>query len=232
MDWRGAAKGGTEVAGIDVTLGHRLAEIRQNVEALLPADRMVPVERAIAELAASGIESRILPVGALAPDFELPDQAGKPVRSADLITNGPLIIVFYRGRWCPYCVTTLETWNQWLPQIQAKGAGLVAISPQKPQHSFFTADQHKLAFAVVSDSGNAVARKFGLVYRLPEYLEQHYRRIFINLPNSNGDQSWELPLAVTYLIGQDGRVLFAHVSADFRLRAEPAEVLAAIPDRR
>jgi peroxiredoxin len=136
--------------------------------------------------------------------------------------------VFYRGRWCPYDVTTLETWNQWLPQIEAEGANIVAISPQKPQHTFFTADQHKLQFPILSDSGNAVARQFGLVYRLPNYLEQHYRRVFINLPNSNGDQSWELPLPAAYVLGQDGRALYAHASADFRLRAEPHETISTL----
>lgn len=228
MDWRGAAKGGTDVAGIEVPLRQRLAEIRQNVEALLPADRMAPVERAIADLAGSGIEDRALQVGATAPEFELPDHNGKLVRSAELLRRGPLIVVFYRGRWCPYCITTLETWNQWLPPIQAKGARLVAISPQKPQHTFFTADQHKLAFPVLSDLGHAVARKFGLVYRLPDYLEQHYRRIFINLPNSNGDQAWELPVPASYVIGRDGRIIFAQASADFRFRAEPSEAMAAL----
>lgn len=228
MEWRGAAKGGTDVAGTDVPLHVRLSKIRQDVETLLPPERMAPVERAIGELEASGIARQIMSLGAVAPEFELPDHSGKVVRAAELLAEGPLVVVFYRGRWCPYCVTTLETWNQWLPQIKAAGARLVAISPQKPQHTYFTADQHKLAFPVLSDPGNSVARKFGLVYRLPDYLEQHYRRIFINLPNSNGDQTWELPLSATYVIGQDGRVLYAHASADFRVRAEPADVLAAI----
>lgn len=228
MDWRGAAKGESAVAGIEVPLHDRLADIRQRVEALLPPDRMAPVEQAIAELRASRQQDRILPVGAPAPSFELPDQAGRLIRSADLLASGPLVILFFRGRWCPYDVTTLEAWNQWRPQLQATGGSLVAISPQKPQHTFFTADQHKLRFPVLSDAGNAVARQFGLVYRLPGYLEQHYRRVFINLPNSNGDQSWELPLAATYVVGSSGRVLLAHAEADFRLRAEPAEVISAL----
>lgn len=228
MDWRGAAKGGTELPGMDVSLADRLAEIRRNVEALLPPDRMAPIERAVAELASSRRAEQVLPVGAAAPEFELPDQSGKLLRSAELLEQGPFVAVFYRGRWCPYDVTTLETWNQWAPQLREWGANLVAISPQKPQHTYFTTDQHKLAFAVLSDAGNAVARQFGLVYRVPDYLEQHYRRVFVNLPNSNGDQSWELPLAATYLIGKDGRVLFGRADADFRRRADPAEVLDLI----
>jgi peroxiredoxin len=228
MDWRGAAKGGTAIAGIEVPLRERLEGIRRNVEALLPAERMAPVERAITELKESRRAEHILPVGAQAPAFELPDQAGQTARAIELLGRGPLIVIFYRGRWCPYDVTTLETWNQWLPQIEAAGARLVAISPQKPQHTFFTADQHKLLFSVLSDTRNNVAREFGLVYRVPDYLEQHYRRVFINLPNSNGDQSWELPLAATYVVGRDGQVFYARAEADFRFRSEPEEVIAAV----
>ena|SRR5215469_8764681 len=228
MDWRGAAKGGTAIAGTEVPLRERLEGIRRNVEALLPAERMAPVERAITELKESRRAEHTLPVGAQAPAFELPNQAGQTVRSIELLGRGPLIVIFYRGRWCPYDVTTLETWNQRLPQIEAVGARLVAISPQKPQHTFFTADQHKLLFSVLSDTRNNVAREFGLVYRVPDYLEQHYRRVFINLPNSNGDQSWELPLAATYVVGRDGQVFYARAEADFRFRSEPQEVIGAV----
>jgi len=227
MDWRGAAKGGTTVAGIGVRLAERLEEIRQNVDALLPAERMVSVERAIRELKESRLAEHILSVGVQAPAFELPDQAGRAVRSTEFGAGTSLIVIFYRGRWCPYDVTTLETWNQWLPQVEGAGAKLVAISPQKPQHTFFTADQHQLQFPVLSDAGNAVARQFRLVYRLPDYLEQHYRRVFINLPNSNGDQTWELPLAATYVIGRDAKVLHAKAEPDFRFRDEPQQVLGA-----
>ncbi len=226
MDWRGAAKGESTLPDVNVPLRARLAEIRHNTRALLSPEHLAPVDRAIAELQQSGIALRTLAVGATAPAFELPDQNGKIVRSAELLRSGPLIVVFYRGRWCPYCVATLEMWQQFLPRVEAAGAHLVAVSPQKPQHTFFTADQHALRFPVLSDAGNHVARQFGLAYRLPDYLEQHYRRVFINLQNSNGDVSWELPIPATYVIGRDGIVKFAFADADFSNRAEPEEVLA------
>jgi peroxiredoxin len=228
MDWRGAAKGESTVPAVEVSLRERLREIHERSRALIGAERMAPVDRAIAELEQSGLVDRILPVGAKAPEFALPDQNGKLISSAELRATGTRIINFYRGRWCPYCVATLEIWQQLLPRVREAGASLVAISPQKPQHTFFTADQHKLTYPVLSDAGNAVARQFGLVYRLPDYLQQHYSRVFINLPNSNGDQSWELPLPATYVVGQNGVVLYAKASADFTQRPEPEEVLAAI----
>ena len=231
MDFRGAAKGGSAPPDIAVPLRFRLAEIRANTRALLSPEHLAPVDRAIAELQQSGIAQRALAVGAAAPAFELPDQNGKVIRSAELLQSGPLIVTFYRGRWCPYCVATLEMWQQFLPRVEAAGAHLVAISPQKPQHTFFTADQHHLRFPVLSDAGNLMARQFGLIYRLPDYLEQHYRRVFINLPNSNGDQSWELPIPATYVMGRDGVIKYVFANADFTVRAEPEGVLAALEPR-
>jgi len=228
VHWRGAAKGKSQPPDVDIPLRQRLAEIRENTRALVSPEHSAPVERAVAELHQSGITARILPVGAIAPQFELPDQNGKLIRSAELVAAGPIIINFYRGRWCPYCVATLEMWQQLLPRLQAAGASIVAISPQKPQHTFFTADQHRLRYPVLSDAGNQIARKFGLAYRVPDYLEQHYRRVFINLPNSNGDQNWELPIPATYVIGRDSKVRYAFADADFTVRAEPQEVLASL----
>lgn len=112
-----------------------------------------------------------------------------------------------------------------LPQIQELGASLVAISPQTVQQSFFMADQHKLRFPLLSDSGNQVAREFGLVYRVPEDQQDIYRRAFINLPFINGDESWELPIPATYVFGRDGLVQYAFADPDYTERPEPEEIL-------
>src|SRR5229473_6081046 len=101
MEWRGAAKGGSGIAVPDVPLHQRLAEIRANTRALISPEHLAPAERAVEELKLSGIADRVLQAGATAPRFELPDQDGKLIRSADLLAQGPLIVIFYRGRWCP-----------------------------------------------------------------------------------------------------------------------------------
>src|SRR5215471_4873414 len=98
MDWRGAAKGESAIPDVTIPLRLRLAEIRHNTRTLLSPEHLAPVDRAIAELQQSGIVSRSLPVGATTPAFKLPDQNGKPIRSAELLRSGPLIVVFYRGR--------------------------------------------------------------------------------------------------------------------------------------
>jgi peroxiredoxin len=209
------------------SLQDQLDEITANTRQLVQAERLAVGERAVAELFVSGIEDHILPVGAQAPEFALKDSNGKLVRSADLLAVGPLILKFFRGRWCSYCVTELEAWRDLYGQVRERGGLLVAIGPQIQRQSDFMAGQHGLPFPILSDPGNTVAEQFGLVYTVPEYHQIYYRSILVNIPFVNGDQSWRLPLPATYVISSDGRVVFAEAHADFRVRPEPEEALAA-----
>ncbi len=209
------------------TLQDQLDEITANTRHLVQAERMAVGERAVAELFASGIEERILPVGALAPEFALKDSTGRLVRSRDLLALGPLIVKFFRGRWCSYCSTELEAWRDLYGSVREHDALLVAISPQTQRQNDFMAGQHGLPFPVLSDPASAVAEKFGLVYTVPEYHRAYYLSILVNLPFINGDPGWRLPLPATYVIGREGRVAFAEAHADFRVRPEPEQALAA-----
>ncbi|MGO9936731.1 MAG: peroxiredoxin-like family protein [Terracidiphilus sp.] len=208
-------------------LQDQLDEITANTRNLVQAERLAVGERAVEELFATGIEERILPVGAVAPEFALKDANGKLVRSADLLRVGPLIIKFFRGRWCPYCMTELETWRDLYGRIREHGALMVAVGPQMQRQSDFMAGQHGLPFPVLADTNNLVAEQFGLVYTVPEYYRDYYLSILVNIPFVNGEKSWRLPLPATYVIGRDGRVHFAEAHADFRVRPEPEEALAA-----
>jgi peroxiredoxin len=210
-----------------ISLQDQLDEITANTRKLVQPERLAVGERASAELFESGIEDRILPVGALAPQFELNDATGRLVRSQDMLALGPLVVKFFRGRWCSYCATELETWRDLYGQIRERGGLLVAISPQTERQSDFMAGQHGLPFPLLSDPGCVLAEKFGLVYTVPEYQRDYYRSIMINLPFINGDPSWRLPLPATYVIAKDRKILFAEAHADFRVRPEPDEALAA-----
>ncbi|MGA3083113.1 MAG: peroxiredoxin-like family protein [Terracidiphilus sp.] len=208
------------------TLQDQLDEITANTRQLVQAKRLAVGERAVEELFATGIEDHILPVGALAPEFALRDATGRLVRSQDMLALGPLVIKFFRGRWCSYCVTELEAWRDLYGQLREREALMVAIGPQTERQSDFMAGQHGLPFPVLADPGCAVAEKFGLVYTLPQYLRDYYLSIMVNLPFVNGEASWRLPLPATYVIARDGKVLFAEAHADFRVRPEPEEALA------
>ncbi len=208
-------------------LQDQLDEITANTRNLVQPERMAVSERAVAELFASGIEEKILPVGEIAPEFTLPDASGRPVRSADLLGLGPLVLNFFRGRWCAYCVTELEAWRDLYPRLRESGALLAAIGPQTSRQSDFMVGQHSLPFPVLTDPGCALAEQFGLAYTIPQYHRDYYRSILVNIPFVNGDQSWRLILPATYVLAPDRRVLYAQAFADFRVRPEPEEALAA-----
>jgi peroxiredoxin len=211
-----------------ISLQDQLDEITANTRQLVQADRLAVGERAIAELFESGIEDRILPVGAVAPEFALNDATGRLVRSEDMLALGPLVIKYFRGRWCPYCMTELEAWRNLYGQIREHDALMVAIGPQTERQSDFMAGHHGLPFPILADPGNTLAEQFGLVHTVPEYLRDYYLSIMVNIPFVNGEKSWRLPLPATYVIGKDRKVLFAEAHADFRVRPEPEEALAAL----
>ena len=226
MRWRGSNPDYDAVTGS--TLQEQLDALKARARSLLQPEIIAIHDRATQELHASGLASRILQVGATAPPFELPDRNGKVVHSADLLALGRLVVSFFRGRWCPYCIAELEALQAALPRIKEADASLVAISPQTVRQTDFLVDQHHPGFPVLSDSGNAVARSFGLVYQVPDYLRELYQRSFINLPLANGDSSWELPLPATYVLERDGTVLYAFADADHAHRAEPEDVLGVL----
>jgi len=210
-------------------LQDQLDDITAQTRTLVQPERLAIGERSIEELFRSGIEDRILPVGATAPEFALPDFSGKLVRSTDMLALGPLVVNFFRGRWCPYCVTELEAWRDLYPALRERGSLVVGISPQTQRQSDFTAGQHRVPFPLLTDAGCVVAEKFGLVWTAPAYLQRYYRGILLNIPFVNGDETWKLPIPATYVIDPSGKVLYAEAHADFRVRPEPEDVLRALP---
>ncbi|MEM9656723.1 MAG: peroxiredoxin-like family protein [Planctomycetota bacterium] len=163
-----------------------------------------------------------------APPFALPDAAGNQVELHSLLGEGPVVLTFYRGGWCPYCNIELRALQAALPEISAHGATLVAVSPQTPDQSLSTAEKNELEFAVLSDVGNRAAREYGLVFTLPEALRPIYADFGIDLPAHNGDDSFELPAPATYVIDRHGKIRYAFVNADYRRRAEPSDIVASL----
>ncbi|WP_408903048.1 peroxiredoxin-like family protein [Methylobacterium radiotolerans] len=186
------------------------------------------MERATAELIASGAAGRALTVGDKAPAFTLDDPDGAPVSSTELLAKGPLVLSFYRGVWCPYCNLELQALEAARPAFEAEGATLVAVSPQKPANSRRSQRENKLGFPILSDPGNQVAQAFGLKFALPDYLVVLYKQLGNNLPLVNGDESWTLPMPGRFAIGQDGRVAYAEVNPDYTQRPEPEALIPAL----
>src|SRR5579863_4869917 len=226
MKWRSLEESSARVDARP--LSEIFAERKELIAKYVPAETQTIHAQAVSELKAQGFAARILAIGAKALEFELPDHDGKIVRSADLLARGRLVLCFIRGRWCPFCVGQMEAMNLVVPFIEQAGATLVAISPQTVKQSYFMQDQHKLRFPMLSDAGNKVARQFGLTYRVPAAQEAVYRRAFVNLPFTNGDESWELPIPATFIVDRDGTVLYASANEDYTERPEPSDIVRGL----
>ncbi|MFD1560966.1 peroxiredoxin-like family protein [Paraburkholderia silviterrae] len=186
------------------------------------------MERATAELIASGQAGRAVKAGERAPTFRLKDQHGNEVSSVELLDKGPLVVTFYRGVWCPYCNMELQALNEALPDLQRYGASLVAISPQSAVNSRKSERVNGLSFPVLNDPHNDTAAAFGLRFVLPDYLIDVYRARKNDLPMFNGDQSWTLPMPARYVVGMDGVVVYSEVNPDYTQRPDPSEMIPVL----
>jgi peroxiredoxin len=219
------------------SLQDQLDRITQNTRALVQPERLAVSEKATEDLFKTGIEDHILKAGAHAPTFILEDAlTQKPVHSADLLALGPLVVNFFRGRWDPYCITELEAWRELQPELRRRNALFVAISPQTTRQNNFTLQQHALPYPLLSDPGAAIAEKFGIAYTIPAEHRRYFQSILINIPFNNAglsyhnatEASWRLPLPAVFVIDRTNTITFAEAHADFRVRPEPADVLAVL----
>ena len=224
-------------------LQDRLDAITTRTRELVQPERLARSEHFIADLFATGVESGVLTTGTSMPTFALEDAvSGKLVRSADLLALGPLVITFFRGRWCPYCTTELTTWRDLVPELRRHRALLVALSPQTARQNAFFAEQlfrdvpQTDRFPILSDPGALVAASFGLAYSVREEDRTYFQSILVNIPHANSglnyrtapETAWRLPLPGTFVVSRDGPIAFAEAHADFRVRPEPSDVLQCL----
>ncbi len=175
--------------------------------------------------AAETVVNNALRKGQQTPQFELPDADGERVALGSRLKNGPVVVTFYRGGWCPYCNIALRALQLRLPEIKRHGGSLVAISPELPDQSLTTREKLQLGFDVLSDQDNTVARRFGLVYRVSDGAQQRLLALGRDLVAQNGSQAWELPITATYVIDRNGIIVFDHVDTDYRNRLDPAAIV-------
>lgn len=211
-----------QIPTLQATLDER--QSKSNVS----SERRTIMVQANEDLRASGILNEIINIGDKAPDFTLPNVDGSSVSLSEALQAGSVVLVFYRGAWCPYCNLALRAYQQILPEIQARGAQLITVSPQTPDNSLTMAEKNELQFAVLSDEDNQVAREYKLVFTVPKDVVEIYDNIGIDLVAANGNEHYELPLPGTYVIAQDGTVHYAFADTNYVKRAEPADILAAL----
>jgi peroxiredoxin len=180
------------------------------------AERFVSVDDAVANA---------LKAGAKMPAFVLEDSTGKTVSSKHLLKAGNLVVVFYRGSWCPYCNLYLRNLQKRLPEIVEAGGTLVAISVETPDDSMSVAKKNELNYTVLSDPGLGVARRFGIVYQMQPETDAQYKTRGLDVAKHNAMAKPELPLGATYVVSRKGKITYAYIENDYKKRAEPDVII-------
>ena len=211
-----------------LTLAQQTQQALDDFISALPDDQQNTVAAAFQELLASNVASDARSVGDKAPHFNLPNVRGGTLAIEGALCEGPVVLSFYRGSWCPFCNLELNALQQRLPEIRRYGARLIGISPEKPDSSLSHAEKLNLEFDVLSDPGNRIAGDYGLIMTVPEPLRPLYLQWGIDLPAANGDESHQLPVPATYVIDNSGVIRAAYVEKDYTKRMEPEDIILAL----
>jgi peroxiredoxin len=211
------------------TLAQKLAE--RSASSKADAATKAQMQKAIQELAASNIVESAIHKGDMMPDFTLPTiEKGKAFKLSEALEDGPVVLVYYRGDWCPYCNLQLAAYQRHLKDFSAANAQIVAVSPQTAANSNRAPGENPFDFTILVDTDNRLARELGIVFELPDYLQAIYKEFGIDLHVENDSDKMELPLAATYIIQKDRKVAYSYLEEDYTKRAEPSEVLAKIKE--
>jgi peroxiredoxin len=211
-----------------MSLTQLLKEHAEESAAKYPEEVKAIMQNAIDDLEVSSLTTNALKTGDIFPSFNLPNAKGEVISSLSLLDKGPLVIAFYRGGWCPYCNIELKALQNALPQIKEKGAQLIAISPESPDNSLTTKEKNELSFEVLTDKDNSFARDLSLVYKLPDSLIALYNKFGLSLDESQGNSNSELPIAATYVIDTNGKIMYHFLKEDYKLRADPSAILEVL----
>lgn len=211
-----------------MSLNSQLQQMFETSNAKFPPEMLKIIAAAQEETRQLGIETTARGVGDYLAETPLKDVKGNDVILSTLNENGPMIVTFYRGGWCPYCNMELRTYQADLDKITAVGGSLVAITPEKPDSALSTAEKNALAFPVLTDEGNAFAKAMGIAFELPLSLQEIFGHIGVNLPELNAETGWALPVPATFVVDCTHRIVLAHVDVDYTRRLEPSAAIAAL----
>lgn len=213
-----------------MSLKQLIEELQAKSAAEIPPEVLQTMSRATQDLIDSGIADRALQPGERAPEFVLPNTRGEDIALATLLEQGPAVINFYRGAWCPYCNLELKALNDALPAMQRRGASLVSISPNLVEKSAAFAAENPFGFDLLCDLDNRVAKRYRLVFKLADELQSIYAGFGLDLSSFDGNARFELPLPATYVVRPDGIVTAGFVHADYTRRMEPAAIITSLED--
>ncbi|MEM9101099.1 MAG: peroxiredoxin-like family protein [Pseudomonadota bacterium] len=211
-----------------MSLQNQLDAFKEQFKKQAPAEAIEAFARSAQELADSGQVERSLKVGAQAPNFTLNDSEGNPVALKDLLAEGPVVLTFYRGVWCPYCNIDLKALEAVSNDIRAKGANLVAISMQGAGDSRKSQRDNQLSYPILTDKAGELAGQFGIRWSLQDYVIEFHKMFNVILPTIHDDGQWNLPMPARYVIDTDGTIAYAEVNPDYTRRPEPTDLFPVL----
>ncbi|MFB9327455.1 peroxiredoxin-like family protein [Paenibacillus aurantiacus] len=208
-----------------MSIKEQLALTKAGFYAKVPEEAQTKILLHVKEQQESGIVYG-LREGERAPNFSMTNPLGEPITLHDELAKGPVVLVFYRGSWCPFCSVQLRAFQRLLPDIQRNDGQLIAISPQSPDNSLTQIEKEQLTFPVLSDPNGDVANRYNLLFELPAYLRDTFlHALGRDLALFNQCDRWVLPVPATFLIDRGGVVRRSYVNPDFMDRMEPQEIL-------
>jgi len=212
----------------EVPLSDQLGVVRLRQKKKLPKQAQTTIDTSITDLRKQGIGQGAPKKGDTLPDFTLPKTGGGTVQLSELVKNGPVVVTFYRGSWCPYCVVQLSDYQKHLTEIAGAGGQLVAITPEETARSETFLKEKGFSFPVAWDKDNAYAKQLNIVYALPTEVKKLHEDLGIDLKASQGNDQWQLPVPATFVVDGNRKVQFVYVDVDYTKRAETRDLLAAV----
>ena len=205
-------------------LNEKLQLIQKEMAQNIPVDILNAFGQSLQEMIEQNLEDRALKVGDIAPDFTLPDAEGLPVSLYDTLQHNAVIISFFRGNWCPFCMAELTHYQEAINNNLVDSATVIAISPQSIHFNHDLKVQNNLEFRILSDKGNEIADKYGLVFTLQENIREIYKNMGADLELFNSDNTYKLPIPATYLIDKNKKIVFSSVSTNYMERADVCDI--------
>jgi peroxiredoxin len=210
------------------TLAAELQQVKDSLPSFAPPEVVKEILKSVSDFQKSWNPASAVQVGQKFPDFKLKDATGNVVSSSDLLAKGPLLVTFYRGEWCPYCNLAVGALQKHLADFKAQGVTLVAITPELPDSSLTMQEKNHLQFPVLSDEGNQLAQRLGIVFKMPDTMRPIFGFANVDLKARNGDDSLMVPIPASYLIDKKGIIRNAFIDPDYTLRLEPSTALSWI----
>ncbi|SDJ60012.1 peroxiredoxin-like family protein [Chryseobacterium jejuense] len=210
------------------TLAKQIEYLNQELSSQLPQEILYAFGKSIEDLKTKRMEENSIQIGNQMPEFSLPNALGKIINSEDIIKNGKIILAFYRGSWCPYCNLELKSLQDNLSRIKNKGATLIAVSPQSPDHSLSMTEKNNLEFEVLTDIDNNFAKKLGIDFQLQDFVLPYYNGLGIHLSDFNKNEDNTLPVPAVFVVDENRVVTYKFLDVNYMNRLDVEELIQSL----